>query len=165
MIKFGIIGFGYMGHKHELKIEQTEGMKLVGICDIDESRMDDASTPGVIKYTDADRLLENKDIDTVLIVVENHKHREMVEKAAKAGKNIICEKPVALNVKEFDEMVQICRECGVDFTIHHQRRYDRDYRTMKSIYDQNKLGNVYTIQSMLYGKNTVVECFMTGEST
>ena len=99
MIKFGIIGFGYMGHKHELKIEQTEDMELVGICDIDESRMDDASTPGVIKYTDADRLLENKDIDTVLIVVENHKHREMVEKAAKAGKNIICEKPVALNVK------------------------------------------------------------------
>ena len=50
-------------------------------------------------------------------------------------------------------MVQICSECGVDFTIHHQRRYDRDYRTMKSIYDQNKLGNVYTIQSMLYGIN------------
>jgi oxidoreductase, gfo/idh/mocA family len=153
VIKFGIIGFGYMGHKHELKIAQTEGMELVGICDIDESRMDDASTPGVIKYTSADKLLENEDIDTVLIVVENHKHREMVEKAAKAGKNIICEKPVALSVKEYDEMIEICEKYGVGFTIHHQRRYDKDYRTMKTIYDQNTLGNVYTIQSMLYGVN------------
>ena len=153
MIKFGIIGFGYMGHKHEIKIAQTKGMELVGICDIDESRMNDSSTPGVIKYTDADRLLENNEIDTVLIVVENHKHREMVEKAARAGKNIICEKPVALSVKEFDEMVQICKECEVDFTIHHQRRYDKDYRTMKTVYDQNLLGNIYAIQSMLYGIN------------
>ena len=139
MIKFGIIGFGYMGHKHEMKITQTEGMELVGICDIDESRMDDSVTPGVKKYTNADLLLENDEIDTVLIVVENHKHREMVEKAARAGKNIICEKPVALTVKEFDEMIQICKECRVGFTIHHQRRYDKDYRTMKSVYDQKLL--------------------------
>lgn len=153
MIKCGIIGFGYMGHKHELKINQTKGMELVGICDIDESRMDDSITPEVLKYTNEDELLENDEIDTVLIVVENHKHKEIVEKAARAGKNIICEKPVALTLKEFDEMILICKECGVHFTIHHQRRYDKDYRTMKEIYDRKDLGDIYTIQSMLYGVN------------
>ena len=68
MINFGIIGFGYMGHKHELKIEQTEGMELVGICDIDESRMDDASTPGVIKYTDAYRYVGNVELISQFII-------------------------------------------------------------------------------------------------
>lgn len=153
MIRFGIIGFGYMGHKHEVKIAQTQGMELVGICDIDEDRMKDATTEGVLCYKNADDLLANKDIDTVIIAVENHKHLEMVKKAARAGKHILCEKPVSLNVEEFDEMVKICSEYNVHFTVHHQRRYDKDYRTMKTIYDQKTLGNIYTIQSMLYGVN------------
>ena len=153
MIHFGIIGFGYMGHKHELKINATEGMKLEAICDIDPKRMEDSKTPGVLKYTDASELLANPSIDTVLIVVENHKHKDMVIKAAKAGKHIICEKPVALNVAELDEMTDVCTKCGVTFTVHHQRRYDQDFCTMKEIYDSKTLGDVYTIQSMLYGVN------------
>lgn len=152
-IGFGIIGFGYVGHKHEQKIMETEGAELIAICDILPERMEDAATIGVKKYTDADALLQMKEIDTVVISVENHLHKDMVIRAARAGKNIICEKPVGLNVKELDEMEAVARECGVIFTVHHQRRYDRDYRVIKEVFDSGELGDIYTIQSKLCGFN------------
>ena len=152
-IGFGIIGFGYVGHKHELKIRETEGAELIAICDIIPERMEDASTPGIKKFTDADELLKLKEIDTVVISVENHKHKDMVFRAAKAGKNIICEKPAGLNVAELDEMEQAARENNVIFTVHQQRRYDKDYRTIKEVFDSHELGDIYTIQSKLCGFN------------
>lgn len=150
---FGIIGFGYVGHKHELKIRDTKGARLIAVCDIRPERMEDASTEGVLKFTDADELLKLEEIDTVIISIENHKHKDMVIRAAKAGKNIICEKPVGLNVQELDEMEAVTKENDVIFTVHQQRRYDRDYRTIKEVFDRGDLGDIYTIQSKLCGFN------------
>ncbi len=152
-IGFGIIGFGYVGHKHELKIRDTEGAELIAICDIRPERMEDAATEDVKKFTDADELLKLPEIDTVIISIENHKHKDMVIRAAKAGKNIICEKPVGLNVAELDEMEAAAKENNVIFTVHHQRRYDRDYRTIKEVFDKGELGDIYLIQSKLFGFN------------
>lgn len=152
-IGFGIIGFGYVGHKHELKIRDTEGAELIAICDIRPERMEDAATEDVKKFTDADELLKLPEIDTVIISIENHKHKDMVIRAAKAGKNIICEKPVGLNVAELDEMEAAVKENNVIFTVHHQRRYDRDYRTIKVVFDKGELGDIYLIQSKLFGFN------------
>lgn len=50
-------------------------------------------------------------------------------------------------------MVRVTKECGVKFTVHHQRRFDPDFRTAKAVYDSGTLGDVYTIQSKLYGFN------------
>ncbi|MBQ8663763.1 MAG: Gfo/Idh/MocA family oxidoreductase [Eubacterium sp.] len=152
-IGFGIIGFGYVGHKHELKIMETEGAELIAICDVVPERMDDAASANVRKYTDAEELLKLEEIDTVVISIENHLHKDMVIRAASAGKNIICEKPVGLNVQELDEMEAACKEHGVIFTVHQQRRYDRDYRIIKEVYDSGELGDIYTIQSKLCGFN------------
>jgi len=152
-INFGIIGFGFMGHIHEKTLNSLESANVVAVCDIEEEKMKDAITENVIKTTSFDELLKIDDINTVIISISNHVHKEVVIKAAKAGKNIICEKPAAMNVKEFDEMIAAVKEAGVLFTVHQQRRFDQDFRTAKEVYDQNTLGNVYTIQSMLYGIN------------
>jgi len=150
---FGIIGFGFMGHIHEKTLDSLEAVNVVSICDIKEEKMADAITEGVIKTTSFDELLKIEDINTVIISLSNHVHKEVVIKAAKAGKNIICEKPAAMSVKEFDEMIAAVKDAGVLFTVHQQRRFDKDFRTAKEVYDQETLGNVYTIQSMLYGIN------------
>lgn len=152
-VNFGIIGFGFMGHVHEKTLNSLKGTKVVAICDIEVEKMEDAITAGVIKTNSVDELLKIKDINTVIISVNNHYHKEVVIKAAKAGKNIICEKPAAMNVKEFDEMVAEVKNEGVLFTVHQQRRFDEDFRTAKEVYDQKSLGKVFTIQSMLYGIN------------
>ncbi|AGF58042.1 Gfo/Idh/MocA family protein [Clostridium saccharoperbutylacetonicum] len=152
-VNFGIIGFGFMGHIHEKMFDSMEDIKVVAICDIDEEKMSDAITEGVIKTTSVDELLEIKEINTVVISISNHVHKEAVIKAAKAGKNIICEKPAAMSVAEYDEMIAAVKDAGVLFTVHQQRRFDEDFRTAKEVYDQKALGKVFTIQSMLYGIN------------
>jgi len=152
-IKFGIIGFGFMGHVHEKMLSGLDLAEVAAICDIVPEKMEDAATTDVKKFTDAEDVFAIKEIDTILIVVNNHVHKEMVFKAAKAGKNIICEKPAAMSVSEFDEMIAEVKKYGVKFTVHQQRRFDKDYRIAKEVYDKKMVGNVYTIQSKLYGIN------------
>lgn len=151
-IKVGIIGHGFMGHEHETMLTQMEEIKVVGITDRDLTQLEDVKE-GIIRYETVEELLANPEIQVVLIVVNNNQHLDLVKKAAKAGKDIICEKPAAMSVSELDEMVQVVNECGVEFTIHHQRRFDPDFRTIKEIYDKGSLGDVYTIKNQLYGYN------------
>lgn len=151
-IGFGIVGHGFMGHEHEAMLTDFQGIRVVGITDIDSKQLEDVKD-GIICYDTVEELLANSEIDVVLIAANNNQHLELVTKAAKAGKDIICEKPAAMSVAEFDEMVRVVSENNVKFTIHHQRRFDPDFRTMKAVYDQKLLGDVYTIKNQLYGFN------------
>ena len=58
-----------------------------------------------------------------------------------------------MSVAEYDEMVAACEENGVIFTVHQQRRWDKDYRIMKEVYDKSMVGDMYIIKSQLYGVN------------
>lgn len=151
-IKIGIIGHGFMGHEHEKMLTKMDGIKLTGFSDIDPSQLEDVSE-GLKRYESNEALINDPDVDVVLIAANNNQHRDLVIAAARAGKDIICEKPVAMNVAELDEMMRVVEECGVKFTVHHQRRYDPDFRTMKEVYDRGELGDVYTVKSSLYGFN------------
>lgn len=151
-IKMEIIGYGFMGHEHEAMLIQMEEIQVVGITDRDLTQLEDVKE-GIIRYQSVEELLANPEIQVVLVVANNNQHLDLVTKAARAGKDIICEKPAAMSVAELDEMVRVVNECGVKFTIHHQRRFDPDFRTIKEIYDKGTLGDVYTIKNQLYGFN------------
>ena len=152
MIKIGIIGHGFMGHEHEAMLSQLEGYQLVGFSDRDRSVLEDVR-PGLKRYESNEALLRDPEVDTVLIAANNNQHHDLVVQAARAGKHIICEKPVAMDLAELDDMDRVCTQCGVSFTVHQQRRFDPDFRTAKNVYDSGTLGDVYTIKSSLYGFN------------
>lgn len=151
MLKFGIIGFGFMGQTHAETIQKLAFSELNAVCDTNEDQLKKAPKE-VATFLKVDDLLE-ADIDTVIISVPNHLHLEMVKKAAEAGKDIICEKPAAMNAEEFSEMMQITQKNNVRFTIHHQRRWDKDFRIAKEVYDHQMLGKIFTIKNSLYGFN------------
>ena len=151
-ISIGIIGHGFMGHEHETMLTDFEGIRVAGISDIDPAQLEDVKE-GLKRYASNDALINDPEVDVVLIAANNNQHHDLVIQAACAGKDIICEKPVAMNVEELDDMVKVVEECGVKFTVHHQRRYDPDFRTAKAVLDSGTLGDVYTMQSMLYGFN------------
>ncbi len=151
-IGIGIVGHGFIGHIHEEMLSSMEGYQVIGICDIDLEKLEDVKK-GVLRYHSAEELYQNPSIQTVIIAANNNQHKDLVIQAAEAGKDIICEKPVGMTVVELDEMTEAARRCGVRFTVHQQRRLDKDFRTMKKIYDQGILGDVYTIKSSLYGYN------------
>ena len=151
-IRIGIVGHGFMGHEHETMLYGMDQYQIIGISDIDLKQLEDVK-PGIKRYGSNEELFADPDVDVALIVVNNNQHHDLVIQAAKAGKDIICEKPVAMTVEELDEMVKVTEECGVKFTVHHQRRLDKDFRTMKAVYDSGTLGDVYTVKSSLYGFN------------
>ena len=151
-MKIGIVGFGFMGHCLANMFNSFDDIRLVAVADINPEQLKDAPE-GVERYSSIEDMLEKADIDVVMISTPNPSHLEMVEKCAKAKKHIICEKPAALTVAEFDQMVKVAKENNVIFTVHQQRRWDKDYRIMKEVYDKKMLGDVYLIKSQLYGFN------------
>lgn len=151
-IRIGILGYGFMGHEHMSMLRRLDGYEVVGVYDIDPAQLTDVPD-GVRIYSSDDELIGDMNVDVVLIAVNNKSHCELVIKAAEAGKDIICEKPVALTVDELDRMVAAADRHGVRFTVHQQRRFDPDYRTIKAVYDSGRLGKIYSVKSSLYGFN------------
>lgn len=151
-MKLGIVGFGFMGHCDADMMATFDDIDLAAVADTNPDQLKDAPD-GVQTYLNIDDMLACADINVVMVSTPNPSHLEMVKKAAEAKKHIICEKPAAMSVKEFDEMTAVCAEHGVLFTVHQQRRWDKDYRIMKEVYDQALVGDVYIIKSQLYGIN------------
>lgn len=151
-IRIGIIGHGFMGHEHEKMLTNMEGIRVVGFSDRDPAQLEDVKE-GLKRYSSNEELINDPAVQVVLIAANNNQHHNLVVQAAKAGKDIICEKPVAMNLEELDDMVKVVNECGVKFTVHHQRRFDTDFRTMKEVYDSKTLGDMYMVKSSLYGFN------------
>ncbi len=151
-IKLGIIGFGGMGKWHAENAPRA-GVEVVAACDIVPEKAAEAEQKGLRAYRSADELLVDPDVNTVVLTVPNHLHKEMAILAARAGKHVIAEKPAALNAAELDEMEKACREAGVCFTVHQNRRWDRDMLIVKEAFDSGLLGNIFTIESKLHSGN------------
>lgn len=151
-VKMGIVGFGFMGHCDADMLMSFDGIDLKAVADINNNQMKDAPE-GVETYSSIEDMLKYADINTVMISTPNPSHLEMVEKAAAAGKHIICEKPVAMTVSQFDRMMEAVKKSNVLFTVHQQRRWDKDYRIIKEVYDHGMVGKPYVIKSQLYGFN------------
>ena len=149
-LRLGIIGYGFMGQWHNNHAGTLEEVEIVAICDTDSEKR--AEAPENVKlYTDYKALLADSDVEWVMISVPNHLHHDIAIDAAKAKKNIIVEKPCALNVQEFDEMYQAAKDNGVLFTVDQNRRWDRDYCTVKKVLEQNSIGKVFMVKSSHYG--------------
>lgn len=151
-IKLGIIGFGGMGKWHAQNAPRA-GVEIAAACDISGEKRNDAKKMGITVYESADELLADPDVNTVILTVPNYLHMDMCLKAAAAGKNVISEKPAAMNVQELDAMEEACKKANVFFTVHQNRRWDRDFLIVKKAYDEGLLGNIFTIESKLHSAN------------
>ena len=151
-LKFGIIGHGFMGHEHEKMLTAFDGIEVVAECDIDPEQLKDVPE-GIRAFSDPMELINDPEVEVVLIAANNNQHKKLTIAAAEAGKHVLCEKPIALSLEDLDEMEAACAKAGVNFTVHHQRRFDPDFRTAKEVYDSGTLGNPYVIKSSLFGYN------------
>ena len=151
-IKQGIIGYGGMGSFHHkyIKDELSDINDVVAAYDIDTERVALAEAEGLTGYHTLEEFLQH-DMNTVLVAVPNDYHKDLCIAAMRAGKNVICEKPVAFNVAELDEMLAVSKECGVMFTVHQNRRYDTDFNIVRKVVEGGMIGDVFAIESRLYG--------------
>lgn len=147
-----IIGFGGMGNWHKNKVtNQFPNFKVCSVFDIREEAIKKAENEGLKVYENIDELLSDEEIDIVLVSTPNNFHKDYVIKCLKAGKNVICEKPVAMNAKELEEMIEVAKETKKLFSIHQNRRWDTDYKIIKNILSENIIGKPYFIESRVQG--------------
>ena len=161
-MKFAIIGYGGMGNFHREKAftryndsASGECVELAGIYDISPEREDFARGLGIHVFSSAEEIWNDESIEAVVIATPNDVHIPYVLAAAKAGKNVIVEKPAAMDLDELKKMYDAAEEAKVVFSPHQNRRWDDDFLTVKNIVDQNLLGKTYRIESRVMGANGI----------
>lgn len=152
-----IIGYGGMGSWHANKIinEMDEYAELIGIYDINPSRHFLAKERGIHTYLNQEELLSDERVQLITIATPNDVHKQIAIAALKSGKNVICEKPVTLSTKELEDIISVATKYNKLFTVHQNRRWDEDFLTIKKIFDDNTLCNVYRIESRVQGSRGI----------
>ena len=150
-----IVGYGGIGTWHTRHILNSDVVELKGIWDIDEKRRAAAIENGIHVYSSYEDLLSDESVELVTVAVPNDVHKPLSIQAMEAGKNIICEKPVAMNLTDLKDMIAASKRAGVIFTTHQNRRWDADFRMMKSVYDSGDLGEVFAIESRVQGSHGI----------
>lgn len=155
MHRLGIIGYGGMGGWHANNALKSDVVELAGIYDIKPERCTLAEQNGIHAYASMDALLNDTSVDLVTVAIPNDVHKDVVIKCLMAGKNVICEKPVALSSAEFAEMVDAAKQSGKIFTVHQNRRWDVDFLAMKQLHDSGEIGEVFNIESRIHGSRGI----------
>ena len=153
--KIAIVGYGGQGAWHANWALRSDVIELAGVYDIAEKRVNAAKELGIHVYSSREELLSDKSVDIVLCATPNGSHKEIVIDALRHEKNVVCEKPVALSVEDFDEMCKEAELSGKIFTVHQNRRYDVDYLAMQSIVNSGEIGDIVNIESRIHGSRGI----------
>jgi predicted dehydrogenase len=148
-IRVGVIGTGGIANAHIAGYLKTEGIELFGACDVVKERAEAAAEKHGFKhvFTDYREMLAQPGLDLVSICTPPFAHKEPAIAALEAGKHVLCEKPMALNSKEAQEMVDAWhRVRGTHhnrFTIGFQSRWMPNAQLMKRAIDEGAMGDIY----------------------
>ena len=179
-IRIGIIGCGGMGGGHAIAIQSGTGnaiwngsnvdvpgfdspattdisqlLELAGVVDIAPARQEWAKERGMKVYPDYETLLADDTVDAILIATPNHLHKDEAIQAMRAGKHVLCEKPVMLSSDELVEVMAVSKETGMVFYPRQNREWDEDYLMVKKIYDEKLLGNIFNIKCRIMGSRGI----------
>lgn len=136
-----VVGCGTISGNHLKALRETPGAALGFVCDVDRARLDAAraayGVPGTADYAD---ILKNADIDVVHLCVPHHLHADMTVAALRAGKHVLCEKPMAICSADAEKMARASEETGRALGVCFQNRYNEANLRVKRIIDTGELG-------------------------
>lgn len=146
-LRFGLVGGGMAGPLSAGALKDLEEAELVAFADINEDVCKEFTKKYDIKdyYTDYKEMLKREDIDAVCIATPPFLHEEMVINAAKAGKHVMCEKPIAINLLQADRMIKACEEANVTFGVIFMYRFMDQAKLIKKAIDEGKLGRIISV--------------------
>ena len=131
--KIGILGCGNRSKAHISSLNEVPEIEVAALCDIVPHKMDERAKlirqgPEPRKHVDMEKMLQQKDLDAVAVVVPNHLHKHGTIAALEAGKHVFCEKPMALTVADCNEMIAVSERTRKAIQIGTQRRHSNRYK-------------------------------------
>ena len=141
---FGIIGCGIIADFHANAIHEcSEHADFIGVCDVVADAAEKfAKRHNTHAFKSEAELLACKDIDIVCICTPSGYHHTSVVAAARAGKHIICEKPLAINKEQLDTCEAECKKAGITVSVISQNRYAKSIDRVKRAIDEGLLGRI-----------------------
>lgn len=163
--KLGIVGYGGMATWHHQNMDRAPQVKPYAVYDIDPERTALGAERGLKPYDSLEAILADPEIDIILLTCPNNFHAEYSIRAMRAGKNVICEKPVTMNSAELVEVIRAKEETGMHFSVHQNRRWDGDYLTVRHVIEEGLIGKPFIIRSKVLGSRGVPEGWRTHKET
>lgn len=141
-LRWGLIGASTIARQHMIAAIRANGGEVVDVMSSDAARAQAfAAENGVARSTTSlAELVEDPEVDAVYISTTNDLHRDQLFAAARAGKHVLCEKPLALNLADARAMVDACRERGVVIGVNHHLRNAATHRAMREAILQGRIG-------------------------
>jgi myo-inositol 2-dehydrogenase/D-chiro-inositol 1-dehydrogenase len=139
-MRVGLLGAGRIGRVHAVNIAGNPRSRLVAVSDVNEqSARDLAGAYGAVA-TSSDAILADASIDAVLIATPTDSHSALIERAAAAGKAVLCEKPVDLSLERAQQCLAAVSGSGVPVMIGFNRRFDPNFAGLKAALAAGELG-------------------------
>jgi myo-inositol 2-dehydrogenase/D-chiro-inositol 1-dehydrogenase len=143
MIKFAVLGCGRIGRMHALNLARHPRAELAWVFDVaGGAAASVAEATGARQARDADEVLEARDVDAVLIASSTNTHLDLLERAVGAGKAVLCEKPIDLDLAKVDACWQRIRERNATIMIGFNRRFDPSFMALRDRIQQGEIGKL-----------------------
>jgi scyllo-inositol 2-dehydrogenase (NADP+) len=155
-IGVGVVGYGEqfaMGKHHCGAVAATDGLALKAIFDTDPQRQEAARNeqPEAAVCESYEALLGMREVDLVVLVTPHSTHAPLSIRASEAGKHVMTEKVMCLNLQEADAMIDAAERAGKMLTVYQNRRWDGDFLTVRKVIESGGLGRVFQIESSVNG--------------
>ena len=141
-----VVGTGVVGEWHVKTIPVVPGAKLVAVCDIDPAKtraaLEKNKLVGIPEYTDIREMLKNEQIDVVHVCTPSGAHFDPCAAAMNAGKNVICEKPLEIQLDRIDQLIEISKKQNVKLAAIFQNRWHEANIAVKAAADQGRFGRI-----------------------
>ncbi len=147
-VRVGLIGSQFVSTIHAEALKRVSGAKIVAVASPTEEHVmafaEKYSIPNW--FTDYREMLSLAQLDVVILGLPNYLHAEATVAAAKAGKHVICEKPLCMNLAEADRMIHTCKEKRVKLMYAEELCFAPKYLRLKQLVDEGALGTVYLVK-------------------
>jgi len=154
-VKIGVLSFAHLhAMSYAQQLAQNPLIGFVGIAGSDlESAKHYATHFETTAFESDEALLDAPGLDAVIICSENVHHRELTEKAAAAGKHVLCEKPLATTLADAEAMISTCKAAGVQLMTAFPCRYSPVMQRLKTIVDSGEAGEILAMRGTNRGRN------------
>lgn len=150
MLRIGVIGCGVISSVHIPIIVNNNNTRLVSICDIDTDKLKGLEEKLKCKgYEDYKTMIEEENLDVVHICTPHYLHKEMIIYALEKGVNVLCEKPVVMNMKEASQVEKVLEKNTAKLGVVLQNRLNPTSITLKKYIDEKTLGEIKGIRAFV----------------
>lgn len=154
VLRVAIMGLGSYGTRVAEAMQACKMAQLVGVISGTPSKIKNWQSKYNIpekncyNYENFDRIKDNPDIDAVYVITPNAMHHDQVIRVAKAGKHVICEKPMALNAKQGKEMIEACKKANVKLLVGYRMHFEPKTLEIIRMRKEGELGKIMFFQGL-----------------